>query len=1117
MANSWKEQLQQQLINAFGAKQGKLLGAKYSDAFPISYTVENSVETALADIKQIEKLSLENSFRIDLYQHETDEFRLHFKLYQYGEPIPLSDILPMIENMDLRTYTESPYALLLGKETISISDFSVTYSGNNALDIAKVEENFEEAFTKVRFGIAENDGFNKLILAAQLSWREVSIIRAYAKYLHQTGFRFNQAYIEKTVVTHAEIIKNLITLFNLRFCLTQKKSAAKLIDDLNTTIQNSLESVSSLEDDRILRRFWHVIKATLRTNYFQTTADGKPKDCLSFKLKSSEVPELPLPHPLYEIFVYSPRFEGIHLRAAEVSRGGIRWSDRREDFRTEILDLMKTQTVKNAIIVPSGAKGGFVLKKTIVDDRDALREEVIFCYKSFIRSLLELTDNLQDNTVIPPENTICYDEADPYLVVAADKGTASFSDIANSIAKEHHFWLGDAFASGGSAGYDHKKMGITARGAWESIKRHFRELNVNVAEHEITAIGIGDMSGDVFGNGLIYTSKIKLIAAFDHRNIFLDPTPDPETSFAERTRLFNLPTSSWENYDANLISAGGGVYKRSSKSILITPEVKKALGIQDNSLNPNDLVRAILRAPVDLFYNGGIGTYVKAEIESHADVGDKANEFCRVNGNELRCKVVGEGGNLGFTQLGRIEYALSGGLINTDFIDNSAGVDCSDHEVNIKILLNKEVTHGKLSEKKRNQLLAKMTNDVASLVLRDNYNQALVMSFSAMHSGHYTGLYLAYMKELESSVKLNRIVEFLPDEKKLVERKTISKGLTRPEIAVLLAYTKIHIKNEILKSSLPDDSYFLSALDSAFPSLLSSLYQKEMQEHRLRREIIATQLSNQMVNSVGITFVYRLQTETGATIPEIVRAYTVAATAYETVQLQELIDSLNFKVSIHLQYELLHHIRQLLNLATRWFLRGKRLEGDIDKIILHYAKSINHLHDVVGELMVGVTKEYMENIIRQFVEGGLPKEVAKKIATSRAMYTALNIIEIATQHNLDLLKTAKMYFEVGGQFNLVWFRDQIANDSREGHWNTMARLSLRDELDGLQRRLSIVILQSNKKDISTHKMISQWITANTAIQKRWETLLELLHGSTNIDYTMFFIALRELSDMVQHH
>ncbi len=1117
MTRIWKEQLQQQLVKKYGNTKGKQLTDKYANAFPVSYCSQNTAETAVNDLTQVEKLSADNPFCIDLYRNGNSEFPLHFKLYQYGNPMPLSDILPMIENMDLRTFSEAPYQLMLGKgKTAWISDFSIEYARGNTLNIENVENVFEEAFTKVRFGIAENDGFNRLVLAAGLSWREVSMIRAYAKYLHQTGFRFSQNYIETVAVNHADIIKNLVTLFNLKFTLKQKPTLTKAITDLENKIKSSLEAVTSLDDDRILRRFWHLIKATLRTNYFQPTKDGDSKEYVSFKLKSDEVPELPLPHPLYEIFVYSPRFEGIHLRAAKVARGGIRWSDRREDFRTEILGLMKAQKVKNAVIVPSGAKGGFVLKRSLPQaTRDALQQEVIFCYKSFIRGLLDLTDNLNGNKVIPPKNVVCYDDHDPYLVVAADKGTASFSDIANSISNEYDFWLGDAFASGGSAGYDHKKMGITARGAWESVKRHFRECDINMAENDFTVVGIGDMSGDVFGNGMIYTPRIKLLAAFDHRDIFLDPNPHPQKTFDERVRLFNLPTSSWKDFNPKLISAGGGVHSRSNKSISITPEVKKALSITENSLTPNELIRAILKAPVDLLFNGGIGTYVKASTESQADVGDKTNEFCRINGDELRCRVVGEGGNLGFTQLGRIEYALNNGLINTDFIDNSAGVDCSDHEVNIKILLNKEMVKGALTEKKRNQLLFKMTSDVAKLVLHDNYSQALVMSFSSMHSVRYTGLYQTYIKELETSVALDRHVEFLPDEKKLLERKASEKGLTRPEIAVLLEYTKIHIKNELLKSDVPDDPYFTYALESAFPALMTELYSKQMKEHRLHREIVATQLSNQIVNSVGITFVYRLQTETGASIPDIVRAYTIAANAYDTSRLQKLIDSLNFKISIKIQYELFHNIRQLLNLATRWFLRGNRMQSDIKKTIAHYANSIAKLEDIVSLLMVGATKEYMEKIISQFVEAGLPKNVAKKIAIARGMYTALNVIEVATQNKLDLVKTAQIYFDVGGRFNLVWFRDQIATDAREGHWNTMARLSLRDELDSLQRKLSIVILQSNKKEPDPHKMITQWISENMAIQQRWENLLGLLQGSTNIDYTMFFIALREFLDMVQ--
>ena len=1116
MTNAWKEQLRKLLINKLGSKKGTFLAKKYGNAFPTSYCEQNSVSHAFEDIVQIEKLSAEKTLEIAFYATKDPEFPLHLKLFQYDKPMPLSDILPMIENMDLRTYSESSYEISFDKKkSIWIIDFSVAYTKSNSIDFAKIKDIFQDAFIHIYFSACENDGFNKLVLGAELSWRKIVIIRAYAKYLHQIGFRFSQVYIEKTMVKNAGITKNLVDFFNLKFNPKQKTIPTKEIKTLENKIQNDLEAVINLDEDRILRQFWHLFKATLRTNYFQLNKDGNPKDYFSFKLNSTEVPGLPLPRPLFEIFVYATHFEGIHLRSAKVARGGIRWSDRREDFRTEVLGLMKAQKVKNAVIVPSGAKGGFALKTLPQQaSRELIQQEVISCYKSFIRGLLDLTDNLKQKKVIPPKNTICYDDPDPYLVVAADKGTATFSDIANSIAKEYHFWLDDAFASGGSTGYDHKKIGITARGAWESIKRHFRELDIDAEKQTFTVIGIGDMSGDVFGNGMIYSSHIKLVAAFDHRNIFLDPNPNTEKSHTERVRLFNLSTSSWENYNSKLISAGGGIYKRSSKSITITPEIKKLLDIQDNSLPPNELIRAILKAPVDLLFNGGIGTYVKASAETHESVGDKTNEFCRVNGDELRCKIVGEGGNLGFTQLGRIEYALKGGIINTDFIDNSAGVDCSDHEVNIKILLNKEIINGKLNEKQRNQLLSEMTQDVAKLVLKDNYNQALVMSFSAIHATRYSDLYQSYLKELETSIHLDRNVEFLPDDKKLLERKTTGQGLTRPELAVLLAYTKIHIKNEILKSDLPEEPYFATSLETAFPALLTESYLKAMEEHQLRREIIATQISNQIVNTMGITFVYRLQMETGAAIAEIARAHAISVVAYETTHLEKLIDSLNLKIPIKMQYELLHHVRQLLNLATRWFLCKNRMQSDINKIVTHYAKSIAELEHIVPRLMVGITKTYMETIIKQFVDAGLPENIARKVTIARGMYTALNVIEVATKNKFDLIKTAEIYFDIGGRFNLVWFRDYLANDAREGHWNTMARLTLRDELDSLQRGLTIVILQYNKKETNPRKLITHWLTENHHIQEHWTKLVEMLHSSSNVDYTMFFITLRRLSDFI---
>lgn len=1115
MARTWIDQLQVQLVKQFGKNKGATLNKKYSSTFPLTYQEDFSAIAAVDDITSMEQLSEQNPLEINFYQEERDgEKRLYLKLIQFGKPIPLSDVLPMLENMDLRTYNERPYKIVLEKNNVVwIDDFSVSSVNKTELNLEKIKAKFRDTLISTYLGIAENDGFNKLVLGAGLSWREISILRAYAKYLHQTGFHFSQAYIEKTLAAHPDIASDLVNLFLLKFDPKQAEKSAKQIDILSHKIQISLESVTSLDEDRILRHVWEIINVTLRTNYFQTTESGTPKSYFSFKLNSAKVPDLPLPRPLFEIFVYSPRFEGIHLRNAKVSRGGIRWSDRREDFRTEILGLMKAQKVKNAVIVPSGAKGGFVLKCVPVNaTRDVIQKEVVACYKDFIRGLLDLTDNLQKGKVIRPTQVVCYDEEDTYLVVAADKGTATFSDTANSIAKEYGFWLGDAFASGGSAGYDHKKMGITARGAWESVKRHFRELDISIEQDDFTVVGIGDMSGDVFGNGMLYSDHIKLIAAFDHRDIFIDPNPDAKKSFAERLRLFNLPTSSWQDYNPKLISKGGGVFKRSSKSIPLSAELKKILGIDNDSLTPNELIRELLKAPVDLLFNGGIGTYVKASTESHADAGDKTNEYCRINGNQLRCRVVGEGGNLGFTQLGRVEYALLGGLISTDFIDNSAGVDCSDHEVNIKILLNKEMLNGKLTEKKRNQLLVRMTDEIAQLVLQDNYNQALAMSYSADHADKLAGLYQTYLRDLEAAGVVDRAVEFLPDEKTILDRRTNNKGLVRPEIAVLLAYTKMSIKHEILQSDLPEDPYLSEVIETAFPKTLCKLYKNEIQKHPLRREIIATQLSNQIVNEMGITFVYRLQIETGASIRDVIRAHSVASQIFGTKELQTLIDSLDRKIPAKMQFELFHYVRTLINLATRWFLRGKRLQDKLPVIISHYTKGVNLLKEHIPNMMLGVTKTYLESITEHFVASGLSKEIAKQIAITRAIYTALNVIEVATQHSFDLYKTAQTYFDVGGRFHLVWFRDQISADNREGHWNALARLTLRDELDILQRLLTVAIIKNNKKEKDGQQLIEQWVTKNAPAIERWEKVQELLHSSAAVDYAMFFIALRELSN-----
>lgn len=1105
----WKTKIHKLLNNRFNATEGELLYKKYHKSFPAGYMEDFTPTIGIQDIIAFEELSEKNTLELNLYISPKDK-KLHLKLYQWHCPIALSDVLPMLENFNLRTREERPYKLHLGKNHhVWINDFSLEYT-KGEFNFKKNKPLFEAAFREVYFRRAENDGFNKLVTTASISWRDVIILRVYAKYLHQIRFAYTQFFIEKALINQTEITQDLINLFYALNEPNNKKNPKQI----QKKILDKLESVPDLDEDLILRKFLELINLTLRTNYFQRNKKNAPKSYITIKFYSQKIHDLPLPKPLYDTYVYSSEFEGIHLRSAHIARGGLRWSDRLEDFRTEALGLMKAQVVKNSVIIPAGAKGCFVLKNIQPDNtREEIFEKVRHCYTLFICGLLDITDNFKKGKYIPPKNVVCHDSTDPYLVVAADKGTATFSDLANSIAIEYDFWLKDAFASGGSTGYDHKKMGITARGAWESIKRHFRELDINLKETVITAIGIGDMSGDVFGNGMLYTNKLKLIAAFDHRNIFVDPDPDPELSYKERKRLFNLPRSSWEDYEG--ISKGGGVFKRSVKSITITPQMKKALDITQDKLTPNELIRAILKAPVDLFYNGGIGTYVKASSESNVEVGDKINDQLRVNGNELRCRVVGEGGNLGFTQRGRIEYALNNGLINTDFIDNSAGVDCSDHEVNLKILLHDVINEGKLTMNARNKLLHSLTEEIAHLVLEDNYNQALALSFAAYYAKEELMSHAEYIKTLSQQKILNRKVEFLPIDKEIVERKVSGDGLTRPELAILLAYTKIHLKSEILKSKLPEDETVEHLVQYAFPEQIRKKYQKEMNRHQLKRHIIATQLANDIVNHTGINFVYQTQTETGATIEEIIRAYFIVSHIFETHLLQKFVEEYDFKISLDEQFQMIANLRHLIKLSIRWFLQENNVVGNLKEIIEKYTCYIQTLEKIIPDLMGGETKEYLNQLTERFLESGLPRKIARKIAAYRAIYTSLNIIKVANVNNFDIFTTAKMYFASGEELNLLWFRDQIAADIREGHWNNLARLALRNELDTAQRTITVAILRSTPENLDTNKRIDKWKKDNPNIIKRWENLITTLHESPNKDYSMFFIVVREFIRLLQ--
>jgi glutamate dehydrogenase len=825
---------------------------------------------------------------------------------------------------------------------------------------------------------------------------------------------------------------------------------------------------------------------------------------------------------MFEVFVYSPRTEAVHLRGGKVARGGIRWSDRREDFRTEILGLMKAQMVKNAVIVPVGAKGGFVVKQPPVEGgREALMDEVVACYSTMMRGLLDITDNRVDGKVVAPADVVRYDDDDPYLVVAADKGTASFSDLANSIAHEYGFWLDDAFASGGSAGYDHKRMGITARGAWESVKQLFRETGVDTQSTDFTVVGIGDMSGDVFGNGMLLSRHIRLVGAFNHLHVFLDPDPDPEASFAERERLFALPRSSWSDYDTAKLSEGGGVWPRSAKSIPLSEQVRRALDVQAEALTPNELISAMLRAPVDLLWNGGIGTYVKAARESHADVGDRANDAVRVNGGELEAKVVGEGGNLGLTQLGRIEYALHGGRINTDFIDNSGGVDCSDHEVNIKILLNQVVSDGDMTRKQRDKLLADMTDDVAASVLQDNYRQVQAISVTEAQAPQLLDEHARLMRHLERANRLDRRLEFLPNNEELAERRATGKGLTRPELAVLLAYAKIVLQDELVASDVPEDEYLADDLERYMPPKLREKFRKQLRRHPLRRDIIATYVTNSMVNRAGSTFANRLRDETGARPPDVARAYTVAREVFDIRRLWKDLATLDTVVPAEVQLELQAEGRKMIERSALWFLRNRRQPMDIAATVSHFAPGIASLAQELPKLLAPADSESLDQMAERFTAAGVPPELATRVASLDALFSGLNVIEVATACGETVETVAAVYFALGYKLDLHWLRDQIAKLPAETHWQTLAQGALRDDLYSEQRELTIEVLKggaedgtgdgTEDKDAGT--LIDTWMEENRSAVERTNAILSDLKEADTLDIAMISVALREIRNL----
>lgn len=1117
---SWQDDFSALVVENFGEAQGTNILADFPKGFPAGYRERFAAHSAVVDMQHVLALSEAKPLAMSFYQPLTQlgERQLHCKLYHADTPLALSDVLPILENLGLRVLGEFPYRLrhANGRE-FWIHDFAFTYSEGLNLDLQQLNDTLQDAFIHIVKGDAENDAFNRLVLTAGLPWRDVALLRAYARYMKQIRLGFDLGYIASTLNNHTDIARELTRLFKTRFYLARKLGQDDLDDKqqrLEQAILTALDDVQVLNEDRILRRYLDLIKATLRTNFYQPDAAGQSKSYFSFKFNPRLIPELPKPVPKFEIFVYSPRVEGVHLRFGNVARGGLRWSDREEDYRTEVLGLVKAQQVKNSVIVPVGAKGGFLPRRLpLGGGRDEIAAEGIACYRIFISGLLDITDNLKDGGVVPPANVVRHDDDDPYLVVAADKGTATFSDIANGIANDYGFWLGDAFASGGSAGYDHKGMGITARGAWVGVQRHFRERGINVQEDPITVVGIGDMAGDVFGNGLLMSDKLQLVAAFNHLHIFVDPNPDPATSFAERKRLFELPRSAWTDYNSAIMSEGGGIFPRSAKSIAISPQMKERFAIEADRLTPTELLHALLQAPVDLLWNGGIGTYVKASSESHADVGDKANDALRVNGNELRCKVVGEGGNLGMTQLGRVEFGLHGGATNTDFIDNAGGVDCSDHEVNIKILLNEVVQAGDMTEKQRNQLLGSMTEEVSSLVLGNNYKQTQALSLAARRARERIAEYKRLMADLESRGKLDRAIEFLPTEEQLAERLAAGQGLTRAELSVLISYSKIDLKEQLLKSLVPDDDYLTRDMETAFPPSLVSKFAEAMRRHRLKREIVSNQIANDLVNNMGITFVQRLKESTGMSPANVAGAYVIVRDIFHLPHWFRQIEALDYQVPAEIQLTLMDELMRLGRRATRWFLRSRRNEQDAGRDAAHFGPKIAQLGLKLDELLEGPTRERWQARYQGFVEAGVPELLARMVAGTTHLYTLLPIIEASDVTGHDPAQVAKAFFAVGSALDLTWYLQEISNLPVENNWQALAREAFRDDIDLQQRAITISVLQMADAPDDMDARVALWAEQHRVMVERWRAMLDDLRNATGTDYAMYAVANRELVDL----
>ncbi|WP_255565910.1 NAD-glutamate dehydrogenase [Mumia sp. zg.B21] len=1106
---SWSDAVGEAMEVRFGKAAATAQLADFRGAFPAGYKEDISAASAVDDILSARAL-LDGDDRVRLTVEPDpavdDEHALRLRLYT-REPAALTDVLPVFASHGVDIIDERPYRLAT-PEPVWVYWFrarSRTVANDDGL------RRLTDGFVACWEDRAEVDGFNRLVLAAELEWRQVVVLRAYARYLQQAGTPFSLESLQNVLLAETDVVRQIVALFETRFDpAIDDADRERLTEDVESDLRKRLEAVEGLDADRVLRSYRTLVRATARTSYYQRDADGRPRSYVSFKLAPREIPDLPEPRPAHEIFCYSPRVEGVHLRFGAVARGGLRWSDRRDDFRTEVLGLVKAQMVKNAVIVPVGAKGGFYCKRLPdASDREAWMAEGIASYKTFISSMLDLTDNRVGDRAVPPPDVVRHDGDDTYLVVAADKGTATFSDIANQISADYGYWLGDAFASGGSVGYDHKAMGITARGAWVSVQRHFREMGVDCQREDFTCVGIGDMSGDVFGNGMLLSEHTRLVAAFDHRHIFIDPDPDAARSYVERQRLFAMPRSSWADYDQDLISEGGGVFPRAAKSVPVSPQMRVVLGIEEDvaSLSPPELLRAILKAPVDLLWNGGIGTYVKASTESHADVGDKANNTLRVNGNELRCKCVGEGGNLGLTQRGRIEYALTGGRINTDFIDNSAGVDTSDHEVNIKVLLNQAAARGELSSEERDSLLASMTDEVGRLVLRDNYEQNVSLAGSVDAAVSLLHAHASWMTRLERAGYLDRALEYLPNEKQIADRRAQGVGLTAPELAVLLAYTKIVLEAELLSSDIADDPYYRAHLFRYFPTPLQHAYRGDMAEHPLRREIVVTAIVNEMVNRGGVSYFHRLSGETGVSADQLARARSIAAEICGEGALIERVADLDNQVPADVQEQMRGALQALVERMSRWLVNHRRFD-DVEGSVDYFGTTVQHLLRDLPQLLVGREHARWRDRADKLEKAGVATHDAEAFAALGPAYGAIEMADIALSTGVDASTVARVFAELGEQLGLDRLSHRIQALPRDDRWRSMARAALRDDLLGVQGQLVRKVLATTDDALSPHDRVDAWGTSEAVTLKRAEETLEEIWGEDTPDLARLSVGLR---------